>query len=60
MTFPNGWTVNDDRMFVEEEGSESRKKHEEYFEWLKLIYDCETYEDYYKAIDDKLFELMED
>jgi len=58
MTFPNNWTVNDNRMFVGDEGSESRKKHEEYYEWLKLISKIRTYEEYYKAIDDKLFELM--
>jgi len=56
MTFPNGWTVNGNRMFVED--GDNRIKHEEYFTWLNSIYDCETYEEYYKMIDNKLDELM--
>ena len=58
MTFPNGWTVNDSRIFVGDEGSESRNKHNKYFAWLNSICDCETYEEYYKMIDNKLDELM--
>lgn len=49
MTFPNQWNVND-------------KRHlgygKKYFDWLKEIEEFDTYEDYYKAIDDKLKELM--
>jgi len=56
MTFPNGWNVNGNRMFVED--GESRNKHDEYFKWLNSICDCETYEEYYKMIDNKLEELM--
>jgi len=56
MTFPNGWTVNNSRMVVEE--GESRNKHDEHFAWLNSIYEIGTYEEYYKAIDDKLDELM--
>jgi len=53
MTFPSGWTVNNSRMFVE-----NRQKHDEYYNWLNSICDCDTYEKYYKAIDDKLDELL--
>jgi len=53
ITFPNGWTVNGNRMFVE-----NKQKHDEYYEWLYSITNIETYEEYYKAIDDKLEELM--
>jgi len=56
MTFPNGWTVNGNRVFVED--GDSRNKHDEYFKWLNSICDCETYEEYYKMIDNKLDELM--
>jgi len=58
MTFPNGWTVNNSRMVLGDEVSESRKKHEEYYKWLELIGKIRTYEGYYKVIDDKLDELM--
>ena len=53
MTYPNGWTVNNKRMFMSDE-----QKHDEYFKWLYSISDHDTYEEYYKAIDNKLNELM--
>ena len=56
MTFPNGWNVNGNRMSVKD--GKSINKHEEYFKWLNSICDYETYDEYYKAIDDKLDELM--
>jgi len=56
MTFPNGWTVNNSRMFIEE--GESRNKHDEHYKWLEFINDCKTYKEYYKMIDNKLDELM--
>lgn len=54
MTFPNDWTVNDERTITEDR----RDKLDLYFNWEKSIFKAETYEEYYKLIDDKLEELM--
>jgi hypothetical protein len=51
MTFPNGWSVNGERYF-------GKDKSEEYYNWLKTIYDYNTYEEYYEKIDKKLEELL--
>lgn len=54
MTFPEGWTVNDERCLLENR-IELLDKH---FEWVKSLCKFKTYEEYYQAIDDKLKELM--
>lgn len=51
MCFPSGWTVNGNRCF-------ENNNYEEYYNWLKSILNCDTYEEYYKRIDDKLEELL--
>jgi polyribonucleotide nucleotidyltransferase len=53
MTFPSGWTVNNSRMFECD-----TKCFEDYSNWLKTVIRSKTYEEYYKAIDDKLNELI--
>lgn len=51
MCFPNGWSVNKKRCFKTD-------KCEEYYNWLKTIYDYNTYEEYYQKVDKKLEELL--
>lgn len=52
--FPRGWVVNDERQL-----NENHEQFEAYDAWYKNILENETtYEDYYKAIDDKLEELL--
>lgn len=52
ISFPSGWHINGKRVAT---GSQS---HIEYYNWAQSICLLETYGDYYKAIDDKLEELM--
>lgn len=51
MSFPNQWTVNDKLQRTE-------KGIEEFTKWLLTINNYDTYADYYKAVDDKLDELL--
>jgi len=53
MTFPYGWNVNDKRIVGN--FGESTKQ---YYDWLNSISLSDTYEEYYKAIDNKLEKLM--
>jgi len=53
MTFPYGWNVNDERT-VGNYGELTKQ----YYDWLNTISSLDTYEEYYKAIDNKLEELM--
>lgn len=55
LTFPNRYTINDERMF----NDKSKEKTTEYYNWIeKINNDSKTYEEYYKKIDDKLEELL--
>lgn len=53
MTFPEGWYVNNNRIF-----NPQNINREDYFVWLKSIFNYKTYEEYYEVIDKKLNELM--
>lgn len=48
LTFPNNWTINE---------KSNRGAGKKYYEWLESLDEFKTYEEYYKAIDDKLAEL---
>jgi len=52
MTFPNDWYINDERM-------REIEKLTEYYDWYNSICVLGTNKEYFKAIDDKLQELME-
>lgn len=52
LSFPDGWTINDNRMF-------KREKSKLYYDWHMSILKLKTYEEYYGAIDNKLKELLE-
>ncbi len=54
MTFPDGWYVNGKRTFVDNR-TELLKQ---YYDWFMSIVKLKSYEEYYKAIDDKLKELI--
>ena len=54
MTYPYKWTVNDVRVW-DENGTNIIKT---YYYWVEEIQNSETYEEYYKKIDDKLKELL--
>lgn len=55
MTFPQGWVVNDKRIFAEA----NQENSQNYLEWLmKISKESKTYEEYYTKIDEKLEELM--
>lgn len=57
MVFPYGFIVND-RRIMNDAGLSSNQK--ECYEWEKeLLSTCDTFEEYYKKIDDKLNELLE-
>jgi len=53
MTFPYGWNVNDKRTV-----GNFRELTKQYYDWLESINSLDIYEKYYKAIDNKLDELM--
>lgn len=54
MTFPNKWYVNEERIIADNYD----EVHKNYFDWLNSITELKTYKEYYKAVDDKLEELM--
>ena len=51
MTFPEDWVINQRRVT-------DREGYRAYYNWLTSIYELNTYEEQYKAIDDKLKEFM--
>ena len=52
LCFPSGWHINNERQW-------RNKEQDEYFEWIKSINEnCDTYKEYYKRIDQKLDELL--
>lgn len=55
MTFPNGWTINDKAISL----NQNEEGNENYYEWIRYIeLNSETYDEYYKSIDKKLQELL--
>lgn len=54
MTFPDGWYINKKRKLLENRN----ELLDVYYNWVKSLYNYGTYDEYYKAIDDKLNELM--
>lgn len=53
MTFPDGWYINEERKLLDNRN----ELLVAYYQWARSIYNCETYEERYKLIDDKLNEL---
>lgn len=54
ITFPSGWCINGERILLKN----TYELLDDYFDWVKSLYNYGTYDEYYKAIDDKLNELM--
>jgi len=54
MTFPHGWNVNEVKYIAENH----QELNQEYYDWVMEISKFKTYEEYYKAVDDKLDELF--
>lgn len=53
ITFPSSWRINGERILLKND-----ELLDDYFDWANSLYNYGTYDEYYKAIDDKLNELM--
>jgi hypothetical protein len=54
LSFPNGWVVND----VHTPMGMDKDTFNEYNKWWEKAMECETYEEYYAMIEEKLQELL--